>query len=336
MRTAYCGHLLAQLGADVTKLVSEDPHASASSDAAAVGDRAIALSLDRAKDVRIHDPGSAAEQLSCASLLADSDVVLLSDLSEARIWFGADVTALKEAHPRLIVGLASAFGSRGEYQSFVGSDPQMLALGGLLSMVGEPDLAPLRLGGCQAEHAAALALFSGVILALFGRARGQRASVETSAVRAVAYVDWKSHIHYVEDGRVLQRGSTTGPLVLPCLDGHMGFYYRVEEWESVKALVGDERLEEERFATQLARDEHRAELFEILAAFTSKLSRDELYHRSQALRIPAGSVLRLDELADDPQLRARSYFRKAVLEDGRTVQLPTVPWTIDGRRELLV
>ena len=74
---------------------------------------------------------------------------------------------------------------------------------------------------------------------------GTGQSVDVSAVRTGAYLDWKSQIYYAAEGKILQRGSKSGPLVLTCADGFVGFYYRDEEWPAVQRLMGDPRLEDE-------------------------------------------------------------------------------------------
>ena len=326
-RTALCGYLLAGVGASVTKLVAAGAEPESDPDRAEWA-RAESLYLDHGKSVRTVPAGAAAGTAE----LDGVDVVLAGSETHLNDLLGTDAAGLRAAHPRLIVALATLFGRSGEYASYAGGDLLALALGGLLSMIGERDREPLRLGGHQAENVAGLALFTGVMTGLFARqTSGSGALVETSAVRAVAYLDWKSQIYYADRGVVLQRGSDSGPLVLECADGYVGFYYRDEEWSQVKALVGDPRLEQERFATQLGRDKHREELAAILNEFSRQLTRSELYHRSQARHIPAGPVLGMAELASDRQMVAREFFGTRDV-DGVPITVPRLPWTVDGIR----
>jgi crotonobetainyl-CoA:carnitine CoA-transferase CaiB-like acyl-CoA transferase len=322
--TAMCGYLLSGVGAAVTKLVNADEEAVDAD--RAVLRRSESLVLDRGKDVETPSTPYA------ASTLDGIDVVLAGSDADLVTLLGTDADGLRAARPNLVVALATVFGRSGEYRSYAGGDLLALALGGLLSMVGEPDREPLRLGGRQAEHAAGLALFTAVMTGLYARqASGSGALVETSVVRTVTYLDWKSHIYFADRGVVLQRGSDSGPLVLECADGYVGFYYRDEDWAEVKALVADPRLEDERFATQLGRDAHRTTFTGIMQEFSRRLTRDELYHRSQRRHIPAGPVLGLNDLAGDPQLRARAFFAE-VNDGGVPVTVAGLPWTVDGVR----
>jgi crotonobetainyl-CoA:carnitine CoA-transferase CaiB-like acyl-CoA transferase len=323
-RTAFCGYLLAGVGATVTKLVA--PGGEAVDAERAARDRAESLYLDHAKTVQAVSgagPHAAVDGVDVVLAGSDEDLVAL---------LGTDAAGLRATRPGLVVALATVFGRSGEYASYTGGDLQALALGGLLSMIGERDREPQRLGGQQAEYCAGLALFTAVMTGLFARqGSGSGALVETSAVRAVAYLDWKSHVYHADRGVVLRRGSDSGPLVLECADGHVGFYYRDEEWAEVKALVADPRLDDERFATQLGRDRHREEFAAVMNEFSRRLTRDELYHRAQRRHIPAGPVLGVHELAGDPQLTACAFLTTRDA-DGVPVTVPGLPWTVDGVR----
>jgi crotonobetainyl-CoA:carnitine CoA-transferase CaiB-like acyl-CoA transferase len=121
-------------------------------------------------------------------------------------------------------------------------------------------------------------------------------------------------------------------VILTCADGFVGFYYRDEEWPAVRKLMADPRLEDERFATQVLRDRNREDLVSIMNEWSERLTRDEVYQRGQALHIPAGSVLDLDELAESPQVRARQSITREDVQGLGTVSYPVAPWTVDGVR----
>jgi len=318
--TAMCGLLLAGTGATVW---------------ADYGDEAVpppltaeqALYLGRSK-IRV----SAAD---VGPLLPTVDVVLTSlsdaDLAER----GIDLAVLESVHPHLVVGRASVLGRRGRNANYAGGELQALALSGVLGIVGDADREPVRLAGIQAQYSAGAALFSGVLAAAFARTPGvasARRGVSTSAVRAAAYLDWKSMAHYEDDGTVLVRGSDRGPIRVRCEDGFVGLYYTPADWEKVKAIFRDGALGDPRFASQAGRDTHRDEL---LAAF-EKASRgrrkDEIYREAQRYGLPTGAVLTIDDLRRDPQYTARGSLEPLGAVSGPTLEVPGVPWTVDGRR----
>jgi crotonobetainyl-CoA:carnitine CoA-transferase CaiB-like acyl-CoA transferase len=298
----FCGYLFAQLGASVTRQRGDAPvtrHA-----------QAAAVFLDRGKTL-----------LDATPDLAQADVLLTDE--------EVDTTAF----PELVVVRTCLFGNRGGYAGLTGTEAEAFALSGLMSMIGERGHEPLRIGGSQPEFATGLSMFSAAMMGLFRRdGSGQGASASVSVVRTGAYLDWKSQIYYAAEGKILQRGSQSGPVILTCADGFVGFYYRDEEWSAVRKLMADARLESERFSTQVLRDRNREDLVSIMNEWSGRLTRDEVYERSQALHIPAGSVLDLDELAESPQVRARRFITRQDVQALRTVSYPVAPWTVDGVR----
>lgn len=308
-----CGRFLLAAGYEVTKIVGDS------------GSPWLQHYLDDGK--RVVQVGGGIDEV------AGADVILTAMDDRRLAGWGIDIDDLRSAQPRLVVGRTSVLGATGRFAALRATDLQAQALSGLMGVVGEPGRPPLRLGGRQGEYAAGLALFSGVLLAVESTARGGRGAViRTSSLQALAFMDWKSHIHFVDNGKILQRGSVTGPFVLRCADGFVGFYYRSEEWPAVKQLVGDPALEADEFATQAARDVHRDKLLAIITAYAANLSKHEVYHRAQALGIPVGTVATTAELLRDPQYRARGFIEEFDGPSGARLARPAVPWTVGGER----
>lgn len=315
---AYCGLLLAGLGAVVSKAVDTQGYPDDPSLPGGVGARSVYL--DHAK-LRLA-PGDV------AAALAEADVVLAGLPAAELTARGWDPDTLRAQYPRLVVAKADDDPT---------TDLQSQASSGLMALMGEPGRPPLRLPGPQAQYGAGTVLLTGVMFALVHRARtGEGSVVSTTAARALAYLDWKSQIYYADEGRVLVRGSDAGPLVLQCSDGFVGFYYRPEEWEAVKRFVGDPSLSDERFAAQRGRDQYRADLKTILEAFTRTRTKAEVYHDGQAAGIPVGAVWEVAELLDDPQYVARDFLATVQVEGVGPVRVPGMPWTVDGVRPQVV
>lgn len=323
----FCGKLMRGLGAHVTRLVSGEI------EELPLAEQAKDFFLDSGK-LELHCEGlvETANPI-VARAVKNADVLLVAGRPDELAKRGLDFPAVAELSPRAILGRVTRFGDEGEWSEYVGADYEVGALSGLMRIVGELGRPPLRLGGTQADFATAVTLFSGLQFALFGRAQtGYGSEVTTSAVRAAASLDWKSSIYHEVEGRLLERGSDRGPFVLPAKDGHVGFYYRAEDWSAVTSLMGTPELEDERFSTQTARDQNRAELAAILERAAGRFTKRELYEQAQARRIPAGYVMTLSDIPDDAQLRARAAVNPVVVPGGATAWLPQTPWTIDGVR----
>jgi crotonobetainyl-CoA:carnitine CoA-transferase CaiB-like acyl-CoA transferase len=323
----FCGKLMRGLGAHVTRLAAESPEDL--SDA----EQAAAFFLDSGKSALPADGPVDGANPVVARALAAADVALISGRPDELSSRGLDYQALSAVNAGIVLGRVTRFGDGGEWSGYAGSDYEVGALSGLMRIVGEPGRAPLRLGGTQSDFTTAVTLFTGLQFALFGRSRtGQGSEVTTSAVRAAAALDWKSSIYYEVEGKTLERGSDRGPFVPATKDGHVGFYYRAEDWPAVKAVTGAPELADERFATQPGRDANRAELAAILGRAAARFTKKELYEQAQARRIPVGYVMTLADIPDDAQLRARGAVSQVTLPGGVAAWLPQPPWTVDGTR----
>ncbi|PJI38783.1 CoA transferase [Ferrovibrio sp.] len=334
---ALCGKWLGALGGTVLRVdEAGHPMAMRPLEAAPVNqaENPLDLYLNAGKERCTLDLDDAKDRATLAGLLAAADVFITS-LEPARLTeLGLDAASL--GNHALTMGRTSLFGDRGAYAGLKGNDLQALALSGLLYIVGEPDRAPLPLPGVQASYSAGLALLSGVMVCVWAadRKRAFR-EIVTSGVRACAYLDWKSQIYFEAEGKVLVRGSDRGPIVVRCADGYLGFYYRPGDWENVKRVIGGTALNDERFATQAARDKNRAELREAMEQELANRRKAQVYAASQAANIPVGEVLSLTETLADKQYDARGFWQETEIAGHGTCRMPAMPWTVNGARQSL-
>lgn len=334
--TALCGKLLAALGMEVSRLDADAGTMEASRPSDFTDNSSFEshrrLYLDAGKGAAFASTRSPSGSAALAA-----DVLLASD--PAVLVGGKSVDALRTADPRVVVAVADERGDSADVEGPGIPDTgfQAMALSGFLSIVGEADREPLRIGGSQAEYATALSLFSGVLFALYRRdASGTGATVSSSALRSLAYMDWKTEVYHEREGKRLVRGSRTGPAVVRCLDGYLGLYYRPEDWPAVKEVLGLPDGAAERFATQKRRDDDRDAFAAAIEAITIAESKHDLCSRLQARGVPAGAVLTVSELLEDEQYASRGFLQAYPSPSGRWFIAPAMPWTIDGARELPV
>lgn len=306
---AYAGKLLAELGATVIRIdrpcggrLYRTPPLVGRDDTGLPVSAAY-LYLNRGKKSVAIDAGADMGRNAVARLLARADV-LVEGME------GLDGYApLRARHPRLIVTAISPFGLDGPYRDLVASDLVVLALGGLLEMVGFPDREPLRLGGAQVQYAAGLSAFAATMAALLHRDRtGAGQLIDVSCFETVAFVEWKSGAYLDADGRVRKRGSESQWLVLPARDGFVGLVYQDGDWPAVQRLTGLAALGDERFATRAGRTAHLDELRRILAPWSSTRTKTAIYHDGQARGIPLGFVATIADLLDSEQYAARGFW----------------------------
>jgi crotonobetainyl-CoA:carnitine CoA-transferase CaiB-like acyl-CoA transferase len=186
------------------------------------------------------------------------------------------------------------------------SELRLLALSGLLGIVGEREGPPARMAGHQAAYAAGLSACTGLLAAL--RAGGKE-MIDVSLFDVTAWLNWKVAAGLLVLGRAPVRGGpSNGWYTLPASDGHVALVYQDKDWPQLRALVGDPRLHEARFGTALGRQAHGAELRQILAPWFSARTRAEITAAAQARRLPVGPVKWPAELLRDPQHGARGFL----------------------------
>ena len=313
---AYVGKQLADLGATVIRV--DDPSGQGlygfppivGTDAAGHGIGAAYLHLCRNKQSVALDLDSGAGRSCLRQLINRADVVV-DGLGVDRLkQLGILHTSLI-AHANTIVTSITPFGLSGPYRDLLASDLVVMALGGLLNLVGAPEREPLSLGGYQAQYATGVCAFTGTAAALLFRdASGDGQLVDVSAIESIAFVEWKSATNFEATGSVRRRtGDHSQNLVMPTRDGWFGLLYTDPNWPQVQQLTGVAALADERFSTRAGRAAHADELRGLLSEWFAQRTKDEIYRAAQALKIPAGTVADVEDVLQSEQYAARDYWQ---------------------------
>jgi crotonobetainyl-CoA:carnitine CoA-transferase CaiB-like acyl-CoA transferase len=225
--------------------------------------------------------------------------------------FGYDV--VHACNPQLIYCSISGFGQTGPYAQRPGYDLIAQAEGGVMSLTGEPDDPPVKVGLSFADITAGMNAFSGILLALLARQRtgeGQRVDVSLLDCQ-VALLTYQAGIYFAT-GRSPERLGNKHPSITPyetfeAKDGHIiiacgnqGFWERFCKLAGLDHLLGDER-----FTTMKKRVENRHELTPLVAAGVKTRTRREWYTLLDREGIPCGLIKNVAEVCTDPQVLAR-------------------------------
>ncbi|MBL8688046.1 MAG: CoA transferase [Rhodospirillaceae bacterium] len=205
----------------------------------------------------------------------------------------------------------------------------VMALGGLLDIVGDPEREPLRLGGHQMAYAAGLAAYTGIAAALCGR--GKRTSAEVVRVNMLdtaIWLNWKSApVAGAGEPPPTRSGRAAEWQVLRCADGYVVLVYQEGDWAALKSLVGDPRLEAAHLETRPGRLMHLREIAAIIEAAFMRHTRAEIRARALEKRLPLGPIWSPRELDRDEQTLARAFLCR--MDEGMT--LPRLPVLWSGR-----
>jgi crotonobetainyl-CoA:carnitine CoA-transferase CaiB-like acyl-CoA transferase len=213
------------------------------------------------------------------------------------------------------------------------SELAIQALGGLMHMIGEPARKPLKLGGHQASYAAGLTAFTGLAAALAARDAGQHAPhVRVSLAEVMQWVNWKAASGAAATGISPGReGKASEFQVMPCRDGHVAVVYTVTQWPATRTLIGDTRLQEEKFATRAGRRKHIAELYQIITPWFADKTRAEIQKTAQAKGVPFGPIFTPAELLETEQYVARGFLTTMTHPDIGRLLIPQLPVQWNGR-----
>jgi crotonobetainyl-CoA:carnitine CoA-transferase CaiB-like acyl-CoA transferase len=318
---SMAGRIAADLGADVVKLEDGDGDPVRRIPPFVGGSSALFAFLNAGKrSIAV----SARDRYVIARLIATADAVILDDVLHQ-----AQATA---CDPR-IAAVLSMF-SPCAPPGIPASEFTVLALGGLLDLIGDPEREPLRVGGHQAAYAAGLAAYTGIAAALCRDENGGVAPevVEVSLLDTVIWLNWKSAAIAVLGRPAPSRlGRISAWPVVRCLDGWIAVVYADTDWPVLRDFIGDPRLADPRFATREGRGRHADDLSCIVERAFGHLSRRAIQALAVARRLPLGPVLSPQELATDPQILARGFLHRVQLSDGAEAAMPRLPVLWSGR-----
>lgn len=218
------------------------------------------------------------------------------------------------------------------------SEFTVMALGGMLDIVGDPAREPLRLGGHQLAYSAGLSALTGLVAALCLPPRQQDGSrapeiVQVSLLETAIWLNWKSVACAAAGEPVPRRSGQAGDWpVVRCADGWVALVYQDADWPALRKLAGDDpRLADPAFATAAGRRGRTGEIGRIAEEHLLKLTRHEIHDRALAARLPLGPVSSVAELIEDPHLVARQFLQMVGASGtGGAVAMPRLPLLWDG------
>jgi crotonobetainyl-CoA:carnitine CoA-transferase CaiB-like acyl-CoA transferase len=291
---------LADLGADVVKV--ERP--GAGDDTRSWGPPYVEegatyyLGLNRGKRSVALDLADPADLALARELAARADVLVESFRPGTMSRLGLDLDELRREHPRLVTCTISAFGTGKAARALPGYDLLLQAMGGIMSVTGDPDGLPTKTGTALVDMLCGLFAANGILAALRARDRdgaGQHVEVSLLDTSLAGLLNLASG--YLNAGVVPGRMGNDHPSIVPygtyeAADGPFalavgsdGLFARL-----CRELGRPDLAEDERFATNTARLQHRDELGEQLGAAFAAAGAAEWVARLRAAGVPAGPV----------------------------------------------
>ena len=245
-------------------------------------------------------------------LARDADVVVENFKPGTTKTIGLDYDTLVKDAPRLIYTSITGFGTDGPYGQWPGYDQIAQGMSGMMSITGQADGLPTRLGVPLADLVSGIWSALGTITALHQRERtGSGQKVETSLLAGVVGMLCVQGQRYLSLGETPQRIGNEHPVIYPygafeAADGIINIAAATQsQWENLCHVLDlDHLVQQSEFVDNDARSSHREQLRKI---FNSRLcSRSAIEWTTILMEngVPAGPVFDLQQLFEDPHVAA--------------------------------
>ena len=310
----FCATILGDLGADIIKvegLPGGDQYRTAPP--FDHGESVSFLSINRNKRSLAIDLRKAGAIALLKDIADKSDVLVENFRPGTMEQMGLSYETLSARNPRLIYANITGFGRTGPYGQLTGVDQIAQGMSGFMSITGQDETGPTRVGVPIGDLTAGMWAAIGVQSAIIARhttGKGQR--VETSLLGALVGLLSVQGQRYLSLGEVPEVAGNHHPVSSPygmfhASDGVFNLQASGGNmWEAFCRHIGMEWLiTDKRFATTGSRRDNRKELERLVDERLRERPRDEWIKELRALGIPAGPVYDLSEVfADEHILQA--------------------------------
>jgi len=252
-------------------------------------------------------------QQTIRDLAAQADILIENFKPGGLKKYGLDYASLKDELPGLIYCSISGYGQTGPNSHKPGYDLMAQGYGGIMSLTGEPDGEPMKVGVGITDVMCGMYATVGILAAL----RHQEQTGEGQQID-VALVDsqiaWliSEGVNYLTSGQVPERRGNGHPNIKPygvyeTTDGHVilavgndSQFGRFTEFLGLSGLTRDPR-----FSSNPARLQNREALDDILIPAVQSYSTQNIIENLEALKVPVGPVQNLQEVFASDQVAAR-------------------------------
>ena len=235
-----------------------------------------------------------------------------------RLGLGYDV--LSALNPRLVYAQVKGFGAGSPYENGLCFDPIAQAVGGAMSITGEPGGKPLKPGPTIGDTGTGMLLAFSIVAALFQRnTTGKGRQLQAAMQDSVMHYSRGMFIRQAQSGKAAPRRPAGGNCpsgIYPCKpEGPNDYVYLLtsranpQHWPRLLKLIGrEDLLGDARYDKAAARLEREAEVDEIIAQWTRQHTKEEAMALISGAGVPAGAVFELDGIDQRAELLAARHL----------------------------
>ncbi|MBN1189862.1 MAG: CoA transferase [Dehalococcoidales bacterium] len=315
----YCTMILGDLGAEVIKIErpgagdiarGNGPHIN--------GVSTYFLSLNRGKKSITLNLASQKGREILLRLVKQADVIASNYVPGTMEKLGIGYDTVRQCNPGIIYAMCSGFGQNGPYKNKPAFDVIVQAMGGILSVTGEPGRPPVRPGASIGDITAGLFMAVSILAALEERHRsGEGQMIDISMLDCQVALQENAFVRYLATGELPQPLGTRHPVftpfqVFPTRDSYIAVATMggiQDQWPVFCATLGlMELIDDQRFETGWQRSRHNEILEPILYEAMRRKTTGEWIKEFEAVSIACGPVNTIDKVAADPQVNQREMI----------------------------
>lgn len=247
--------------------------------------------------------------------------------------FGLDYEILAVDNPSLIYAACSGFGQTGPLAQQGAYDMIIQGMGGIISITGEPDGPPIRVGTSISDITAALFTTVGILSALHQRnISGNGQFVDVAMLDSLVAILENAVVRYCATDEIPQPLGSRHPAITPfesyeSADGHIiiaigndTLWTKFCEHIQQKHLISDPR-----FCSNAERTANHSELFPILSEIMRQRTTNEWLDKLEKIGVPCGPINTIDKVVNHPQVQAREMITKVFHQITGAVEVPGLP-----------
>jgi len=309
------------------------------------------LSINRNKRSLTLNLQDAQAQEVFMKLAKDIDVVVENFTPGVMGRFGLDYDAVKAVSPKVVYCSISGFGQDGPYRNRPAYDQIMQGVGGLMSITGEPDGEPQKIGIAVTDIGAGMWSAFAIMAALHHREKsGEGQYIDISMLDAqVAWLTYQAAFFFA-NGEAPKRMGAAHPTLVPyqafmCNDGkYINVAVGSERiWGRFCQGMGREDLKDHPdYATNSVRVNHRGAMVSMLQEIFLTRPVAEWVEDLQAANVPCGPINDLADVFADPQVLARNMYLEmphptlgSIKQTGLPIKFSLTPGGLDRHPPLL-
>ncbi len=316
----YCTMILSDLGARVIKVEAPEIGDDSRKFGPFVKDySAYFMSLNRGKESIALNLKKEDDKKIFEKILAKADVLVENFKPGTLEKWGYGWKEVSKKYPKLIYASASGFGQTGPLKELPAYDMVVQGMGGLMSVTGQPNSEPTRVGTSIGDITAGLFTAIGINAALYDRKKtGKGMYIDVSMLDCQIAILENAIARYLSKNEIPTPMGSRHPSIAPFEAFKTKDSYIIiaagndKLFESLcQTLNLNELINSSKFKSNSLRSENMNELKKILEDKLSNKTTNEWVKQFENLKIPCGPIYNIKEAVENPQVEARNMIVKA-------------------------